>query len=182
LREVLNSVPEHQVKRAIELLLQARARGSRVYVIGNGGSATTASHFVCDLVKTARVSPHAPLRAFALTDNMALLTAWSNDVSYEQAFAGQLEALLEPNDVVIAISASGNSPNIVAALRTARERGSITIGLLGFQGGAALSLVDVPIHVPIEHYGLAEDTHSAISHAISMAIRASLSSDGEAHR
>ncbi len=143
-------------------------------MFGNGGSAATASHLVCDLVKTAHVPPFPPLRAISVMDNLALLTAWSNDAAYECAVAEQLVALVEPGDVVIAISASGRSKNVIAALRTARHLRAKTVGLLGFDGGEALGLVDVAVHVPVHHYGLAEDAHSAIGHALTMAIRAAL--------
>jgi D-sedoheptulose 7-phosphate isomerase len=142
--------------------------------MGNGGSSATASHLVSDLVKTAHVAGLAPLRAFALTDNTPLLTAWSNDASYDRCFAEQIAALVEPDDIVIAISASGNSPNVVAGLSAALARGARTIGLLGFDGGAARQLTDVTIHIPCHNYGLVEDTHAAIGHAITTAIRQAL--------
>jgi D-sedoheptulose 7-phosphate isomerase len=171
LAEVLERVPTVAVARAIDLLLHARATGRRVYVIGNGGSAATASHFVCDLTKTARLGGMAPLRAFALADNGALVTAWANDTSYENVFAEQLAGVLEAGDVVIAISASGNSPNIVAALKAASEYGAHTIALVGFDGGVAGRVADVPIHIHSSDYGLVEDTHSAIGHALAHAVR-----------
>jgi D-sedoheptulose 7-phosphate isomerase len=173
----LDLVPSEPLAAAIRLLLDARATGRRVYIMGNGGSATTASHFACDLVKTAHVADHAPLRVFALTDNTPLLTAWANDRAYEDIFAEQIVALAEPGDVVIAISASGNSPNIVAGLAAAASIGGHTIGLLGFDGGAARRLVDIAIHIPCDDYGLVEDTHAAIGHAITGAIRAALLAD-----
>ena len=174
LQQVVATIPGEALGRTVELLLWARASGRRVYVFGNGGSAATASHLVCDLMKTALVRPLPALRAFSMMDNLALLTAWSNDDAYERAVAQQLTALVEPGDVVIAISASGRSKNVVEALKAARQSGAHTVGLLGFDGGDALGLVDVAIHVPVNHYGLAEDAHSAIGHALTMAIRAAL--------
>ena len=171
LATTLALVPSEELDRAIELLLDARAAQRRIYVMGNGGSAATASHLVCDLVKTASVPGQQPLRVFALTDNVPLLTAWANDAAYERVFTEQIGALIEPGDVVIAISASGNSPNIVAGLAAAAAKGARTIGLVGFDGGAASHLADVVIHVPCDHYGLVEDTHAAIGHAITAAIR-----------
>jgi D-sedoheptulose 7-phosphate isomerase len=163
---VLALVPSEALDLAAGMLLRARAEGRRVYVLGNGGSAATASHFVCDLVKTAQVAGLSPLRAFALGDNIPLLTAWANDRAYERCFAEQVAALVDAGDIVIGISASGNSPNVVAALRSAAERGATTIGLLGFDGGAARALVDLAIHVPCDDYGLVEDAHSAIGHVV----------------
>jgi D-sedoheptulose 7-phosphate isomerase len=177
LTNVLTLVPGDALDRAIDLLLDARVNGRRVYIIGNGGSAATASHFVCDLVKTARVTGFEPLRVFTLADNAPLLTAWANDAAYDRSFAEQILALVEPDDVVIALSASGNSPNIIAGLAAASSIGARTIGLLGFDGGAARHVVDVAIQVPCNDYGLVEDTHAAIGHAITAAIRQALQSE-----
>jgi D-sedoheptulose 7-phosphate isomerase len=174
LSRVLELVPEEALDEAIELLLAARATGHRVYIVGNGGSAATASHMVCDLVKTAHVPGCAPLRAFALGDTSTLMTAWANDRAYERTFAEQVLALGEAGDVVIAISASGNSPNIVAALEAARSVAAHTIALVGFDGGAAGVMADVVVHVPCHNYGLVEDTHAAIGHAMTAAIRTAL--------
>jgi D-sedoheptulose 7-phosphate isomerase len=174
LATVLGLVPREPLAVAIDLLLEARSTGRRVFVMGNGGSAATASHFVCDLIKTARVPGLRPLRVCALTDNTPLLTAWANDASYECVFAEQVTALAEPDDLIIAISASGNSPNILAALQAATAQGARTIGLVGFDGGRALGLVEVAIHVPCHDYGLVEDAHAAIGHALTVAIRSAL--------
>ncbi|MCC6177275.1 MAG: SIS domain-containing protein [Chloroflexi bacterium] len=174
LSQVLLRVPGEQLARATATLLGAREAGRRVYVFGNGGSAATASHFVCDLVKTAQVPGFRPFRAFALADNTPLMTAWSNDSAYADTFPRLLEALVEPGDVVVGISASGNSPNVVRGLTTAGRLGARTIALLGFDGGAALNLAEIPIHIPCRHYGLAEDVHSAIGHALTAVIRSAL--------
>jgi len=174
LASVLSLVPGAALARVIDLLLDARRTGRRVYVMGNGGSSATASHFACDLVKTAQVPGLKPLRVFALTDNTPLLTAWANDSAYDRSFAEQVHALVEPEDIVIGISASGNSPNIVAGLTAATEAGARTVAFLGFDGGASYNLADVPIHIPCHNYGLVEDAHSAIGHAITAAVRQAL--------
>ena len=114
----------------------------------------------------------------ALTANTPLLTAWANDSAYEQSFAEQVRALAEPGDIVIAISASGNSPNIVAGLMAASASGAQTVAFLGFDGGASRNLVDVPVHIPCQNYGLVEDAHSAIGHAITAAVRHALQAQG----
>jgi D-sedoheptulose 7-phosphate isomerase len=171
LARVLALVPADALADVVGLLLEARAAGRRVYVMGNGGSAATASHLACDLVKTAHIPGLAPLRVFALTDNVPLLTAWANDSAYEDSFAAQITALVDPGDLVIGISASGNSPNIVAGLTAASAIGARTVGLLGFDGGASRDLVDIAIHIPCDHYGLVEDTHMAVSHAITATVR-----------
>jgi D-sedoheptulose 7-phosphate isomerase len=179
LARVLKLVPGEAVGQAVSLLLEAREMGKRVYVMGNGGSSATASHFVCDLVKTARVAGLDPVRAFALTDNTPLLTAWANDSAYEHSFAAQVSALVDPGDVVIGISASGNSPNILAGFVAAAQGGARTIGLVGFGGGKARDLVDVAIHVDSYDYGLVEDTHSALTHAMATALREALQAEAQ---
>jgi D-sedoheptulose 7-phosphate isomerase len=174
LGDVVRSVRREPLERVLGLLLDARTDGRRVYVMGNGGSAAIASQFVCNLVKTAQGVGGQPLRAFALTDNTPSLTAWANDTAYDQIFAQQIRALTEPGDLVIAISASGNSPNVVAGIQSANACGAFSIGLLGFDGGRALDLVDVAIHVPYDNYGLVEDTHMAIGHALTRALAQSV--------
>jgi D-sedoheptulose 7-phosphate isomerase len=176
LAQVLALIPHDAVARTIDLLLDAQATGRRVYIMGNGGSASTASHLVCDLTKTARVAGQPPLRAFALADNGAVMTAWANDTAFDRTFAEQVDGLVELGDVVIAISASGNSSNIVAGLRAAAARGAHTVSLVGFDGGAAALISDVVVHVPCRDYGLVEDSHSAIGHALTAAVRQSLQS------
>jgi D-sedoheptulose 7-phosphate isomerase len=179
LANVLHQVASEPIPQAVELLLRARASGRRVYAMGNGGSAATASHLINDLTKTCRVPGYAPLRAFALHDNVACLTAWANDAGYDSVFAEQLATLCEPGDVVIAISASGNSPNIINGLIAGAECGASTIALVGFDGGRAKQLADVVIHVDARSYGLVEDAHSAIGHALTAAVRQALESCSE---
>ena len=173
LAETLLRVPAEPVAQAIDLLVAARAEGRRVWVFGNGGSAAIASHLVCDLIKNATRDGETPLRSIALTDNVPLLTALSNDLSYERVFAAQIELLVDRDDVVIAISSSGKSPNIVAAVHAARACGARTIALVGFDGGPMRNLADVVVHVPVHDYGIVEDAHAAIGHALAAAVRAS---------
>ncbi|MGN9907676.1 D-sedoheptulose-7-phosphate isomerase [Phytohabitans sp. LJ34] len=149
----------------------ARARGSRVYVAGNGGSASTASHLVCDLTKTAERATERTLRAFALVDNTATLTAYSNDVSYDQALARQVRAHHDPGDILIVISASGNSPNILAAMRSARACGMYTIGLLGPRRAPATALADLALNVESSDAGVIETVHVGVVHALARALR-----------
>jgi D-sedoheptulose 7-phosphate isomerase len=171
LRSLLADVPRTQVATVVDVLLKARVDGRRVYVAGNGGSAATATHLVCDLQKSATIPGEAPIRAIALVNNAALMTAWANDCTYEQVFSGQISALVEHDDIVIVISASGNSPNIVAALRAAATRHAYTIAFVGFDGGLAGQLADLAVHIPCHDYGLVEDVHAALGHAITAAIR-----------
>ena len=173
-RAVLEQIPIAAIGRVVEIILDAYSNGAHVYVVGNGGSATNATHFACDLSKATIVEGRARLRVTSLTDNVALLTAWANDTSYERVFSEQLANLLNPGDVVIAISASGNSPNVVSAIRAARLLGAATVGLVGFSGGRALELVDAAVHVPSQDYGVVEDCHSVLEHAITVSTRRAL--------
>jgi D-sedoheptulose 7-phosphate isomerase len=178
LAQVLDTAPREAIQQVIALLLDTRERRKRVYVMGNGGSASTASHLACDLIKTARVPGLAPLRVFALADNAALLTALANDTAYDRTFAEQIYGHAEEGDVVIAISASGNSPNVVEGLKAASELGAHTVALVGFDGGLAAELADITIHIPTHDYGLVEDSHSAIGHAMTAAFRQALLVEG----
>ena len=159
------------VEAIAERLIRAHADGRRVYVIGNGGSAATAAHFVCDLGKNTASERVQGIRVMCLTDNVPIATALSNDHGYDTVFERQLRTLLEPGDVVLAISASGNSPNVVNGLKTARELGASTIGLLGFDGGAARSLVDVALVIDSFNYGQVEDAHMILGHVLAQYLR-----------
>jgi D-sedoheptulose 7-phosphate isomerase len=159
------------LERAAALLIQTHTERRTVYLLGNGGSSSSASHLACDLAKSAHVPGHPALRAISLTDNVALLTALANDIDYSRVFSEGLETFAEPGDLVIAISASGRSPNIVAGLDTAAAMGLRSIGLLGFDGGPALSRVDIALHVESDDYGIVESVHSAIAHALPMALK-----------
>jgi D-sedoheptulose 7-phosphate isomerase len=155
------------VEAAASEILRAHRRGRCVYVIGNGGSATTASHFACDLCKATIVGDRARLRVISLTDNTALLTAWANDTAYERIFAEQLVNLVTADDVVVAFTVSGRSPNVLAAMAVARERGARTVAFLGLQPPASLhGCVDVAVHVPSDDFRVVEDCHLALAHAI----------------
>jgi len=171
LRDVIERFPIPEIERIVRILLDARSAGATVFVLGNGGSAATASHFACDLGK-GTISPGIPrLRVVALTDNVPLLTAWANDTDYVNVFSEQLESLVRPGDVVIAISASGNSPNVLKAVEVARKAGATTVGLAGFDGGKLKSAVDVCVVVPVDHMGQVEDGHMILDHLITDCIK-----------
>ncbi|MEV0254960.1 SIS domain-containing protein [Streptomyces sp. NPDC050732] len=154
---------------AVRLLDSVRTSGNCLYVIGNGGSAATASHLACDLAMTS--GPHAAgLRTNALTGNTPLLSALANDIGYDRVFSEQLARLLTPGDAVVAISVSGDSPNILEGLKTARARGVRTVGLLGGSGGSAAALVDVPLLVASEVYGVVETVHLGLVHSLALAL------------
>ncbi len=167
----ISALDQRAIVQAAELLLDARTRGNAVYIIGNGGSATTASHMAADLVRAAMESDGPPLNCRALCDNVAVLSAWANDVGYEAVFTLQLSQILAPGDVVVAISASGNSPNIVAAAELARDRGASVLGFSGFGGGALARLSDVAVVIDSDEYGPVEDAHLLLNHLLATAIR-----------
>jgi D-sedoheptulose 7-phosphate isomerase len=174
LNGVLAAMPREPLARITDLLLDAGRTGKTIFILGNGGSAATASHLACDLAKTASVPGQPRLRALALTDNVPLLTAWGNDASYEVVFAEQLKTFAQPGDLVIAISASGNSPNVLAAATAARAAGARVIGVTGFGGGRLRALCDVCLVVPSHEYGPVEDAHMILVHAVTAALRATL--------
>lgn len=155
-----------------ELLLEAWRDNRRVFVFGNGGSAHTASHHVCDLVKTAEVNGERRLRAFSLVDNVGMGTAVGNDIGYAEVFRYPLAAYAEAGDVAVAISCSGNSPNVLRACKWANANGLTVVALTGFSGGKVKPLADLHINVPSENYGVIEDFHLSIGHIVSQMLKA----------
>ena len=143
----------------------------QVLVLGNGGSASTAAHYVTDLVKTAWVPGQRRLRALSMTDNPGLTTAIGNDIAFEESFSFPLESYAREGDLVIAISGSGNSPNIVSACRFARSLSLEVVGLTGFDGGELGRLADLHVNVPSDNYGLIEDLHLSMGHMIGQGLR-----------
>lgn len=170
-RAVLGSVPQADIRDVVDVLLSARAVGSTIFTLGNGGSAATASHFACDLAKGTAVPDQPRFRVVALTDNIPLLTAWSNDVAYQDAFAEPLVGLMTRGDVVVAFSGSGNSPNVLRAVRVAQQMGGISIGFSGFDGGQLSTLVDIPVVVPCSCMEQIEDVHLTLCHLICTVLR-----------
>ena len=168
LTSVLNSISLSDIEKFTKVLLESRERASSVFFIGNGGSAATASHFANDIAIGTRTD-EKPFRAISLCDNQAVITAIANDDGYEEIFSQQLEVLLKKQDVVIAISASGNSPNLIRAIETAKKMSAITVGISAFDGGKMKEMVDVSLHVPTEkgEYGPAEDAHMVLDHLVS---------------
>lgn len=166
LAQMLRAVPPDMIAKIAQILEHARSEGRTVVLFGNGGSAANASHIALDLSKTTSRAGAARLRVIALTDNVPLITAWANDVAYERVFAEQLDNLVGPGDVAIALSCSGTSPNVVTAVRRARELGATTIALTGFEGGHLKALVDLCLVVPGQHMGQLEDAHLAIGHIL----------------
>ena len=166
LLDTVKLIDTELVNRVIEWFREARHNGRHIFVCGNGGSASTASHFVCDINKGASYSRDRRFKMMALTDNLATITAYSNDVSYECAFAEQLKNFAEPEDIVMAISGSGNSPNVLRAVEYANSIGCKTIALTGRDGGKLGPLAHINIQVPVPHMGRIEDAHMIICHMI----------------
>lgn len=171
----LSSVPKADIEALIEKLLQAYEQESTIFIAGNGGSATTATHFACDLSKT--VLGEQPrqqkkrLKVLSLSDNIAVLTAWANDEGYEHIFSEQLKSLAKAGDLLIVITASGDSPNIIKAVDTAKELNLKTFGLLGFGGGKVKSLLEEKIIIDSDDYGCVEGAHSVLGHLVSSLFR-----------
>ena len=183
LGNVLTRLDFEAVGRLTAVLDRARRDGRTVFFLGNGGSAATASHWANDLALGTRVEGATPFRAVSLTDNVAALTAIANDVAYAEVFVRQLEGLLRAGDVVVAISASGNSPNVVRAIEYARAHGAVTVGLTGFDGGRLKALCDETVHVatPTGEYGPVEDTHLVLDHLVTGYLRARLRAQAGPH-
>lgn len=174
LAATLNELAPASVAAVAAVFERARQQHRQIFIIGNGGSAATAAHMACDLGKGTvdyRNPGFTRFRAISLSDNNALLTALGNDLSFEDIFAEQLAALMNDGDVVVFISASGNSPNLVRAAQYARSRGGELVGLLGFGGGTLATLVDHPLVVSSRNYGLAEDSHLIVQHLLTQYLR-----------
>jgi D-sedoheptulose 7-phosphate isomerase len=159
-------LPVEWIERNVERLLQAYRDGKQLLVLGNGGSAATASHLVNDFQKCIYLAGNRTFRALALTDSVPLITAWANDTAYENVFAEQVRTWAQPGDLVLAISGSGNSPNVLQAVRVARECGAFTIGLTGFRGGRLKDLADDCLIVPCDNMQRIEDIHMVVGHLL----------------
>jgi len=159
------------VERLTRLLLDAQRRARHVFVMGNGGSAATAASIAVDFSKTAAPPGGRAWKCLSLSENAAFITAMSNDHTFDDIFVRQLDNLLCPGDVVLLVSGSGNSPNLIKAARFARTRRAKTAALLGFDGGKLKGLVDAPVVIPCAQYGVIEDLHLAVSHIITFFLR-----------
>jgi D-sedoheptulose 7-phosphate isomerase len=166
LQQTIDQLPKDEIVRVIDLLYSARFSGRQVFIMGNGGSASTATHFVCDLSKNTRHEGWPRYKVIGLSDNMAVFSAYANDEGYENVFCEQLANLLMPDDIVIAISASGNSKNVVNAIQYAKDRNAFTIGFTGFDGGILGTLVDINLHINSDIIEHVEDLHLVLEHMI----------------
>ena len=171
LQHTMDQLPRQLIADVIAVLQRARLQDNQVFIMGNGGSASTASHFVCDLAKNTRQERLPHFRVIGLTDNMAIFSAYANDEGYENVFSKQLANMIRPGDVVIGISASGNSKNVLYAMEEAQKHNVTTIGFTGFDGGRLGQMVNINVHVAsiiIEHV---EDIHLMLEHMIVKTIK-----------
>ena len=169
MQEVIKKLPKEEIDKAIEILFEAWKNEKQIFTIGNGGSASTATHFAADISKTTIIEGKKRFKAIGLTDNVPLISAWTNDAGFDNVFVGQLENLLQQGDVVIVISVhggSGWSANLVKAIEYAKRRGAKTIGLTGFDGGIMKMVCDACIVVPINSTPHVESFHVVLQHLI----------------
>jgi phosphoheptose isomerase len=173
LSRAMKTIDPAAIDRAAGILVGAYLSGARMFSCGNGGSASIANHMQCDHIKGVRTTTDLRPQVLSLSTNVELLTAIANDTGYENVFVYQLQSQSAPGDVLVAVSSSGGSPNIVRALTWARDAGLHTIAITGFGGGTARSVAEVSIHVECTNYGVVEDLHQAIMHALAQYIRQS---------
>ena len=172
---LLHTICVEEIDTAIDLLWENYRGGRRTIFCGNGGSAATASHLPADFQKNIHLCGGKPWETLSLVDSVPLLTAWSNDTGFENVFAGQARTWLRPGDLLVAISGSGNSPNILAAVDVAHEIGAITLGLSGFGGGLLAQKALYNIVIQSDNMQMVEDTHMVIGHLIYSALRDKIS-------
>lgn len=164
--EVMKQLDTDAINNAMNVLETARENGNTIFICGNGGSAATASHFVCDFNKGVSESQDKKYNFICLNDNIPTMMAVANDISYEEIFAFPLRGHLKKGDVLIAISGSGNSENVVRAVKYAKETGNQVIGITGYSGGKVKDLADISLHVPIDNMQITEDIHMMFDHLI----------------
>jgi len=171
LKQVIKDFPVEALAQITEILQNARENSATVFICGNGGSWATAAHMVCDFGKNTRMAKNNRLKVIGLGDNIPSLTAYANDEGYERVFAEPLLSLVSPGDVLIAISGSGNSPNVLQAVESAKQMGATTIGLTGFQGGQLKDCVDYSLIIPSDNMEIIEDFHMIVDHLLTVCLR-----------
>lgn len=177
LQQTLDSLDESAIQKGIDVLHNARLNQRQIFVMGNGGSASTASHFVGDLSKNTKRNGLPHFRVLGMSDNVTAFSAYGNDDGYENVFAHQIENFLNADDVIIAISASGNSPNVLRAVELGTHCEAFSIGITGFTGGRLSNLVDLHIHVPSDCIEQVEDIHLMLGHLFITELRARAEED-----
>ena len=175
LQQTIDLISPREVEETIRILHEARMEGRQIFIMGNGGSASTASHFVCDLAKNTRKPGLPDFKVIGLADNMAIFSALANDEGYDNVFAGQIASLVNPGDIVIGISTSGGSINVLNGIKLATQRLARTIGFTGFDGGELARIVDINVHVPSQSIEHVEDIHLMLEHLMCKALRETVS-------
>jgi len=178
-QEGILSVSYKEIEKAIDVLTTAFLSKSKVYVCGNGGSAAISDHFMCDHSKGIYCDTSFIPNVQSLSSNMSLITAIGNDISYNNIYSMQVDMFGQTGDVLVCISSSGNSPNIIEALKSAKNQGITTIALVGFDGGAAKDIADIVLHVQINNYGVVEDAHQSLMHIMAQVIRKNYTAKAE---
>lgn len=166
LKQSVDDLDRNAIISFVDLLLKARKNGNNIYIMGNGGSASTASHFTCDFNKGLSYKRDLRFKMISLNDNIPTMLAYSNDLGYENVFVEQLKNFLKKDDVVIGISGSGNSENVLKAIEYANSINAKTVGITGFNGGKLKNIVDISIHTNINNMQVAEDVHMTICHML----------------
>ncbi len=172
LSETMDQISREEIEQLYSMINEARENGKHVFILGNGGSAAAASHWVCDFGKGINTTGSKRLKIFAPVDNGAVFSAYGNDNSYEETFVEQLKNLLEEGDLVISLSVSGNSGNLVESHRYAKEAGAKTVCVVGDKNGKLIGMSDLAMVIKSENYGIVEDIHIIIEHAMSQYMRA----------
>jgi len=168
-KKTLNLIEEdllNKIEKIVILLEEAKNKKNRIFIMGNGGSGSTASHFAEDLSKGTIVGDSLRFKAVSLTDSIPTILAWANDSSYDDIFIEQLKNLMEPDDIVIGISGSGNSRNVIKAIEYANQKGGITIGFSGYDGGKLIKCAKINVHVPSFNMQRVEDIHMLVAHLL----------------
>jgi D-sedoheptulose 7-phosphate isomerase len=169
--QVLESFDKAPLEQICEVLLEVSERNGTLWVAGNGGSAAISDHTVCDTTKGTFVEGQPPIRSVSLASNGPMITALGNDISYDEIFRQQLVYYLQPEDALLVVSSSGNSPNVVNACRYAKERGVPTIAFVGFRGGKLAEMADHVVWIDVDNYGIAEDTHQSLIHVLTQYLK-----------
>ena len=170
-KRIIDSINRKKINAAVDMLMDAHRKDKQVFIIGNGGSASTTSHFANDLSKFCSVEGKKRFRVISLADNISTITAFANDISYDKIFSEQLINLANEGDILIALSASGNSKNIIEAVKSAKEQGAKTLAFLGFNGGKLKEMADEYVLVEYNDFGLVESIHLLLEHLIVNIIR-----------
>jgi len=171
LKTTIDALPVESIDTLMSVLVKASTEHRTVFVMGNGGSAATASHFVCDFNKAVSIHKLNKFKMICLNDNVPIMMAYANDMNFEEIFIHQLKNFFSPGDVVVGISGSGNSMNIIKAIEYANENGGTTIGLTGFNGGKLKKIVHYNVNVPIDDMQIVEDLHLALNHCMTQILR-----------